>query len=109
MSGPDEVPIDVVEEVLDDMGTDTEYLKQFLAERERDGKRWILRDQTVDQLETARSILRNELQKIEQFLDHLPPGGDKTYAVKRRRIHESRLFDVEDLLERLESYTFDQD
>ena len=50
-----------------------------------------------------------EMEKIENFLEHLPTGGDKSYAVKRRRVHESRLFDVEDLLERLESYTYDQD
>ena len=56
---------------------------------------------------TAYLPTKAELAKVENFIQNIPEGGDRTYAVRRRRLHESRLFDVQDLLERLESYTFE--
>ncbi|NOZ87648.1 MAG: hypothetical protein GXP49_15595 [Deltaproteobacteria bacterium] len=107
MSKAGEVPSQAVEEILQDMAADLNFLRRFLVWKEKGGQRLVLLDPTVDKLEEARDVVRGELAKVENFIQNIPEDGNKTYAIKARRMHESRLFDIQDLLERLESYTFE--
>ena len=107
MAERDQVPLPVLEEILDDMATDGDYLRQFLAIQEgEEGDDAVLRDPTVDRLEEVRDQLRRDLGRARTVLEQLPQAQASADLVAQHRLLESRLFDVEDLLERMESFTF---